>query len=234
LKKEKQNFIAGCFPSLLSAQPATCARGSRSPLPRSRARPTPRLGPVKPDRPASARSLTPVADCWPRSQSLSSFSPARGHAAAVTVDGELTDDEPSEHRSRINNPNSITRTPRTSLWHELDLLQHGGGLTAAMAATVATRPATRRAKRAYSAVAIKVRGASRSGAHSDRVGRLGDDGDALERSVHGEAITVALLSAVEKTVAVGGCRRGEAKSVAPGAAHTPYGAACEGNGAVEQ
>jgi hypothetical protein len=121
----------------------------------------------------------------------------------VTVDDELTDDEPPEHWSRINHPYSTTRTPRTSLRHELDLLQHGGGLTAAMAATVATRPATRRTKRAYGAVAIKVGGASRAGAHSDRVGRLGDDGDALERPVHGEAVTVALLPAVEKTAACG-------------------------------
>jgi hypothetical protein len=63
--------------------------------------------------------------------------------------------------------------------------------------------ATRRAKHVYKAVAVKVRGASRAGAHSDCVWRLGDDEDALERSVHGETVTVALLPAMRKKAACG-------------------------------
>jgi hypothetical protein len=121
----------------------------------------------------------------------------------VTADGELTDDEPPEHRDPSNHSNSITRTPRTHLRHELALLQHGGGLTAAMAATVATRMATRRTKRAYGTVAVKVRGASRAGAHSEYVGQLGGDGEALEWPVHGEVVMVASLPAARKKTACG-------------------------------
>jgi hypothetical protein len=73
----------------------------------------------------------------------------------------------------------------------------------AMAVSAATRTATRRTKRAYGMVATKTREASRAGAHSEYVGQLGGDGEALEWPVHGEAVTVASLSAVRKKMACG-------------------------------
>jgi hypothetical protein len=73
----------------------------------------------------------------------------------------------------------------------------------AMAATVAARTATRRAKRVYKAVAVKVRGVSRAGAHIECVGQVGGDGEALEWSVHGEVVTVALLPTARKKTARG-------------------------------
>jgi hypothetical protein len=72
-----------------------------------------------------------------------------------------------------------------------------------MAVSAASRTATRRAKRVYKAVAVKVRGASRAGAHSEYVEQLGGDGEALEWPVHGEAVTVASLPAARKKTACG-------------------------------
>jgi hypothetical protein len=67
-----------------------------------------------------------------------------------------------------------------------------------MAATVANRPATRRTKRDHKTVAVKIREASRAGAHSEYVEQLGVAGEALEWPVHGEAVTVASLPAARK------------------------------------
>jgi hypothetical protein len=62
------------------------------------------------------------------------------------------------------------------------------------------------AKRPFRQVATKTVRASRSGAHHERCGELGESGGGREWPVHGEALAVALLPAVEKTGACGQSR----------------------------
>jgi hypothetical protein len=166
LKKKNKTGSSGRLPlfSGRSAQPGTHVAHARL---RSCPFPSACLslpGPTRPGRPTRAHPLF---------HSL----PALSHGTAVAVDGQLTGDKSPARRSRTN---STTRTPRTLLQCKTDTTRLEGGLTAAIADTVATRSVARRQKRASDEVATKTRRASRSGAHREHLDALNEGGDGME------------------------------------------------------